>query len=326
MRRTEGDAFAVMEEALADVVPGRTAEVLVADSSRAHFRRVLRSGELSGCDVPSPTECPAAHASQTLTFTSSNEMDACPYLKQRETGACSATCVPLSITGRSVGVVHLVGKDREPLDRSTTLNVELLARRAGERIGLVRAFEATEMQAQTDPLTGLLNRRSLENQVRELAAEGTDYAIAYGDLDHFKDLNDTYGHDAGDRALRLFARVLRDAVRPGDRPARYGGEEFVVVLPDCSARDAVIVVERVRAQLGAAVAQSTVPPFTASFGIAGTEAGPLFEDILARADDALLRAKAEGRDRVVVAGADPEPAGDYAGTVDLSGAPSAERA
>jgi diguanylate cyclase (GGDEF)-like protein len=332
MRRTEGGAYAVMQEALGDIAPDHTVEVLVADSSRAHFRRVLADGERSGCGVTSPTECPAAHASQTVTFASSTAIDACPFLKDRPTGPCSAACVPLSIAGHSVGVVHVVGDDHAALDRSSTLDVELLARRAGERIGMVRAFEESETQAQSDPLTGLLNRRSLENQVRELATAGADYAIAYGDLDHFKDLNDTYGHDAGDRALRLFSRVLRDAVRPGDFPARYGGEEFVVVLPDCSVSDAVMVMERVREKLGVAAGEGTVPPFTVSFGVAGSDSGALFEDVLARSDGALMKAKAEGRDRVLVATSsspDPEPTSGrrYPAAVDPAvdvGAPSAD--
>src|SRR5205085_4273935 len=95
-------------------------------------------------------------------------------------------------------------------------NLETTSRRASERIAMLRAFDKSETQARSDPLTGLWNRRSLENQVRDLQREGSSYAVAYGDLDHFKILNDTHGHEAGDQALRLFSRVLRDAIRPGD--------------------------------------------------------------------------------------------------------------
>ena len=91
---------------------------------------------------------------------------------------------------------------------------------------MLRAFSKSEVQAHTDPLTGLMNRRSLEVQVRALTEEDRPYIVAYGDLDHFKQLNDVYGHDAGDRALRLFARVAH-SLRP-NTSARYGGEEFVV--------------------------------------------------------------------------------------------------
>ena len=74
----------------------------------------------------------------------------------------------------------------------------------------------------------------------QLTTDARPYIVAYGDLDHFKQLNDVYGHDAGDRALRLFARVVRDSLRPNDIPARYGGEEFVLVIPECTVADAVI--------------------------------------------------------------------------------------
>ena len=111
---------------------------------------------------------------------------------------------------------------------------------------MLRAFEVSQTQANSDSLTGLMTRRSLESGVRSLQQEGTQYAVAYGDLDHFKQLNDVFGHDAGDRSLRTFSQVLRDSLRPADMPCRYGGEEFVIVLPSCPTSEAVQVLERVR--------------------------------------------------------------------------------
>jgi diguanylate cyclase (GGDEF)-like protein len=125
-------------------------------------------------------------------------------------------------------------------------------------------------------------------------------AMAMADLDHFKRLNDTYGHETGDRALRLFARVLRDSLRAGDIVSRYGGEEFAIAFPDCSAVDAIRALETVRSQLDAAITVGGLPKFTASFGITETEPGEELADSLRRADDALLVAKRQGRDRVVM--------------------------
>jgi diguanylate cyclase (GGDEF)-like protein len=252
----------------------------------------------------SPSECPAAAHGQTQIWDSSRSLDACPFLRDRPTGDCSAACVPVSVAGNTVGVVHATAPDEHPPAAATVDRFELIARRAGERIGMLRAFARTEAQAHTDPLTGLMNRRSLEEHVRDLTTEGRGYVAAYGDLDHFKQLNDVFGHDAGDQALRLFARVLRDAVRPGDLTARYGGEEFVVVLPDCTITDAYTVVDRIRDRLKHAHDGSSVPPYTVSFGMAASRPERTFSETLEQADAALLGAKAQGRDRVVVTGSD----------------------
>jgi diguanylate cyclase (GGDEF)-like protein len=308
MAHSEEASYAIVNRALSKGAPGLAAELLLADSSRAHFSQVTKTAELDmgGCAVMSPAECPAASRGQTQVWVSSTDLDSCPYLQDRTNGACSAVCVPVSIAGNTVGVLHATAADGDPPASNTIVNVELISRKAGERIGMLRAFSKSEVQAHTDPLTGLMNRRSLEVEVRALAEHDLSYIVAYGDLDHFKQLNDVYGHDAGDRALRLFARVLRDSVRPNDILARYGGEEFVVVIPECSLPETVDVINRLRERLAATQEGGTVPPFTVSFGVASGRLGTPFDDTLALADRALLEAKSQGRDRVVVAGSDNE--------------------
>ena len=303
MAETEDDVYRLVATALASTEVELPVELLIADSSRAHLHQVA-SAHMStahGCAVSAPTACPAAVSGQTQLFASSGDLDACPFLVNRPDGPCAAACVPVNIAGRAMGVIHARGPDRQPAPRGSISNLELVARRAGERLSLLRAFARSEMQANTDPLTGLLNRRSLEAATVDLVDEGEDYVVAYADLDHFKKLNDVHGHDAGDRALRLFARVLRDSVRPSDIPARYGGEEFIVVLPRCSPTDAETVMERVQQRLASAVRVEPGPEFTVSVGIAPSQITKTFGEVVEAADMALLEAKANGRDRVVVA-------------------------
>ncbi|HEV2993651.1 MAG TPA: GGDEF domain-containing protein [Acidimicrobiia bacterium] len=300
--RTEPACSTLIQHAIERSSPELPCEFLVADSSRAHFHQVITTdpGGGPGCPVMSPDDCPATSRGQTQIWPSSTAIDACPHLSDRDTGDCSAVCVPVSIAGKTIGVLHATGPDERPPESTTTADLELVARKAGERIGIIRAFSRSEAQARTDPLTGLLNRRSLEAAVRDLTADAHPYAVAYGDLDHFKLLNDIHGHDTGDRALRLFARVLRDSVRPNDIAARYGGEEFVVVLPDCTITDAYTVIDRVRSRLADAQHGGSVPSFTVSFGLALGQADLAFGETVELADAALLRAKSEGRDRVVL--------------------------
>jgi diguanylate cyclase (GGDEF)-like protein len=116
--------------------------------------------------------------------------------------------------------------------------------------------------------------------------------------------HDTHGHDAGDRALRLFARTLREAVRSDDLVCRYGGEEFIIAFPNLSLDATAGALARVQKQLVLALTAGSVPPFTASVGVADSADGDALQDLCRAADVALFRAKREGRNRVVV---DPAP-------------------
>lgn len=157
-------------------------------------------------------------------------------------------------------------------------------------------------QAVRDPLTGLFNRRYLDETLpREIAVAargGTPLALAVLDLDHFKRVNDTWGHAAGDRVLAALGQVLRAGTRAGDLACRYGGEEFVVVLVGAALADAVRRAESWRQALEALPPEDAMVPVTASVGVAAWRPGESAADLFARADAALYRAKAAGRDRV----------------------------
>ncbi len=293
----EEDAVDVMLRASAERCDGEVT-AMMADSSRAHFHR---SGKAAAtCSVDSPVNCPAARQGHSLTFPSSDSLDACPHLGRNGGAPCGAVCVPMAVEGQTIGVLHhsrAVGE----VPVSLAGDLELVASETSQRIGMLRALRTSRTQASTDLLTGLPNRRHIEDHVRSMRAEGVQPSVVYADLDHFKQLNDRFGHEAGDRALALFARVCSEAMRGSDVVARFGGEEFVIVLPGGSAEDALVVLERIRSRLIEATTVAGLPSFTASFGLALPQPGEAFDALLRRADAALLLAKDRGRDRIVIA-------------------------
>jgi len=303
MAQDEQGALDTVERALDIAARGHHVELLLADSSRAHLARAAGTGHDRACSVESPRDCVAVRRGQTLTFKDSEELDACPHLRGRAGGDCSAVCVPVNVLGNTVGVLHATSGVEEPPSKEVAAALETVSTQAGARIGMLRALHRSEIQASTDPLTGLLNRRSVEDRIHQLQREERAFAVVLADLDHFKLLNDTHGHETGDRALRLFSQVLKTSLRPGDLAARYGGEEFLLVFPDSDTHAAASAVERLREELAIAVAGGGTPPFTSSFGVADLSHGATLAEVLSAADEALLTAKREGRNRILVAAA-----------------------
>lgn len=168
-----------------------------------------------------------------------------------------------------------------------------------ERVG--REQKLLEI-ARRDPLTGLYNRRAgeqaLELHVEAVQAPGGGFCLIIGDIDHFKSINDRYGHPAGDRVLVNVADILRNRIRVRDIAVRWGGEEFLVLVPDSSLDRAYELAERIRGGV-AGLALGEIGPVTMSLGVAELGAGETAAGLILRADKALYRAKRGGRNRVV---------------------------
>ena len=299
MAEQESAVSAVVKRAMT-MISDRPTTMMMADNSNAHMRVVASSpAGAAGCGVESPWSCIAVRRAAPLHFSSSENLNACPRLRGEGKPACSATCVPVSFMGKSVGVLHSVGPDQEAADPERLQRLTILANQAGARVGTLRAMEKIQLQVSTDSLTGLFNRRTLENKVGELQRDNVPFAVVMLDLDHFKKLNDTFGHEAGDRALRHFGQLLRSTKRGTDICGRYGGEEFVVILPHTTAVTAAEVMNRLRSQLAASFHGDT-PRFTLSCGVADTDVAGTFQRVLRAADAAAYQSKQGGRDRVTL--------------------------
>jgi diguanylate cyclase (GGDEF)-like protein len=169
-----------------------------------------------------------------------------------------------------------------------------------------RAVRAHKVAAAIDPLTGMLNRRGFSEActrvIEREALAGRPVTVLIFDIDHFKGINDRFGHAAGDELLKLFATLVAGTLRISDMSGRIGGEEFAALLP-CSLEEGVIAAERVRvafATAGITVEDGPVDT-TVSVGVAGGPAGTELEVLLAAADTALYQAKRGGRNRVAAA-------------------------
>lgn len=306
MVHTEDEVSTLVAITLRDHGPSDVS-LLLTDADQSALAPVFSEDGVprQGCGVEAPLRCAAIRRGHPLRFASSEQLDACPRLRD-EPRARSALCIPLSFMGGPLGVLHVPGVVGGAEDGAHRERLEITAALAADRLGTVRTLESIERQAATDPLTGLLNRRAMDAAVRQLTLTRTPYAVIMADLDYFKRLNDAHGHEAGDRALRLFAQVLRGSIRAEDAASRHGGEEFVIVLPHATLRVAMATAERLREQLQVALLEADLPRFTASFGVAASREGATFPDTLHAADLALLSAKKNGRDQVVGAG---EPMG-----------------
>jgi len=206
---------------------------------------------------------------------------------------------------------HQVQSDRERLIGELQQANALLEQRVEER---TRALEQTTRElkealvklselALTDSLTGAANRRMLEEVLDREARRGARLNFPLSaillDLDHFKDVNDSFGHATGDAVLVAVTRALSGSVRAYDLVARYGGEEFVVLLPQADLRQGVAVAERLRRALASTEVEGCPYAVTASFGVACLMPGESTKQLLPRADRALYLAKSTGRDRVM---------------------------
>jgi diguanylate cyclase (GGDEF)-like protein len=216
--------------------------------------------------------------------------------------------VPLVAGATNFGSLLLFADEFEEEDRMTAVS---LASQAVVALDNARLHRIVERQALVDGLTGLANRRQCEDilasELARLERFGGSLALVVADLDWFKDVNDRYGHPAGDVVLREFAALLQETLRNVDLAGRWGGEEFLLILPGTDRDGGAQVAERIRAGLAGRTVLSPDGdpiPITASFGVAATPPATGAAELFSAADAALYEAKRNGKNRVETA---PEP-------------------
>ena len=214
-----------------------------------------------------------------------------------------------------IGAIIIESDEADVISRREVENVNLLGVIAARSLETAWEIEEEWRIARTDPLTGLANRRHFDEQLARIIGESLKYgapaSLIVADVDHFKAVNDTYGHEAGDEVLKAVAAIFMSCVRAEDVCARYGGEEIAILLPETTVARAQEVAERVRRAIELKLVHhnENAIPVTTSFGVAGyPESTAIRDGLFPAADRALYEAKAGGRNRVQVAApAPPEP-------------------
>ncbi len=224
-------------------------------------------------------------------------------LEAGELSGSQQVTFPLRVGASDFGSLVISGSELDPEHVETARALVVQAAVALEN---ARLHRLVERQALVDALTGLANRRSLEETLTSALARarrlGHELCLVLADIDRFKQVNDRYGHPAGDEVLRAFAQSLADSVREGDVAGRWGGEEFALILVGTDVAGGVELAERARRATAAHPVTTGIGELvtvTASFGVASCSGTASVDDLIAAADDALYQAKREGRDRVV---------------------------
>ncbi|MEM9467779.1 MAG: diguanylate cyclase [Actinomycetota bacterium] len=300
---SESAAYDVLARALQVAAPDHSAELLLADSSRAHLHVAAEHPEngSAGCPVVSPSSCPAVRRGATQVFEDSDAIRACPHLA-KHADPCSAVCAPLTFMGEPMGVLHAVGEVGVVPPRELVEDLTVVAAEAATRIGTLRAFAKAELQASTDVLTGLPNRRATEERLREVLGDPAGGAATLMELDGLAELTAAHGKGAADRAVKAVADALQLGARPDDLIGRWSGAEFVVVLAGSSAADAADIAHRRREDAEAARARADLLGVAVISGVADTRLAETVRELLGAATDSLgFARRARNRRRAVAA-------------------------
>lgn len=299
------EAYDVVAAYLEQLIPESSGDVFAMESSRNLMATMANWGAPGIThSVFTPEECCAVRAGGLHMRMESPRGLSCRHFIASVPPAY--LCLPLSALGETLGILHISAQSSAVFTANRVALVQQIGEYAALRLANLKLRDKLHDQSIRDPLTGLYNRRyleaTLEQELHRSTRRHTGLGVIMADLDKFKQLNDSFGHDAGDFVLKEVAYLLRRAVRAGDIVCRYGGEEFLVLLPDSSpesAREKAEAMCSAVAALKLEHAGRSLGGITASLGISFTQDGALKTDLLLRqADEALYEAKRQGCNRV----------------------------
>ncbi len=316
--RSMDEAYTVIGQDLQHLFPHESGAVCVLSASRNFVEAIALWGEPASTErVFAPDDCWALRRGQVHVVNGAHSGALCKHVHNLPQSV-GYLCVPMMAQTEALGILHLqmaphmldhLERIREREEESTQRLAVTVAGQIGLALGNLKLSEALRVQAMRDVLTGLFNRRymeeSLERELRRAVREEGPLGVIMLDIDYFKQLNDTFGHEGGDMVLRALGHCMQELTRGYDIACRYGGEEFTLILPAAPLPVTVSRAEQLREKykhLDVNQSSSQVAR-TLSLGVAGfPEHGSTAEELLRAADVALYRAKHAGRDRVVVAG------------------------
>jgi diguanylate cyclase (GGDEF)-like protein len=309
---TEEEFADVVSRFAPQILPGVPGALYFLSNSRNLLRSVATWNAPAGHEAEcTPTECWALRRGQIHIVTAMGAEVICGHVRQDKVTGYS--CRPLVAQGETIGLLYLedISRATEPKAENALAghDLDIFAENISLALGNLRLRESLHNQSIRDPLTGLFNRRyldeALELDLARARRSGSCVSAIMGDVDHFKNFNDSFGHDAGDFVLKRVAEIMRANIRRGDLACRYGGEEFVIQLHSAGVPEAVRRAEVIREAIkameltfrGQALGSVTISLGVATFPAHAADAAAL----LTAADSAMYEAKHAGRDQVKVA-------------------------
>ncbi len=315
--RTLDETFGVITETLGGLLPNEPGALYMLRSSKNTLEMVAKWGEFEGnAEMFPPEDCWGLRRGKAHRVEKPGLGQACAHI--RTPPPFGALCVPMIGQGEVLGMLHLSFSGPEPDQRTDEHyrrleSMERLAMTVADHLSLALANlklrERLQEMSVRDPLTGLYNRRymqeTLEREIKRAQRDSKPISIVMLDVDHFKSVNDTHGHDAGDLVLKTLAGFLGNNFRGEDVACRYGGEEFVLILPGLSLKDSEAKAERIRREVETTMRvryRDKHLSITVSIGVAAfPEHGDHADPLIAKVDAAMYEAKNRGRNLIVKA-------------------------